>query len=142
MPYKTLQKERRVQQRKERQNPPQTTKKVSNHKQKKNIKTCENFDPTNLELSYTSFNNSTIQQHTTKRKAPRPHTERTLTVNHSCHRTRLPFGHVLIERTCGSKHCKKREWCNNTEKKNQTHHHKQQQQGPVSNIACETFVTR
>ena len=29
-----------------------------------------------------------------------------LTELHICHRTRIPFGHVLIERTCGSKHCK------------------------------------
>ena len=33
--------------------------------------------------------------------------ESTLTVYHSCHRTRIPFGHVLIERSCGQKHCKR-----------------------------------
>ena len=33
--------------------------------------------------------------------------ESTLTVWHICHRTRIPFGHVLIERTCEIKHCKR-----------------------------------
>ena len=33
--------------------------------------------------------------------------ESTLTVYHSCHRTRIPFGHVRIERWCDSKHCKR-----------------------------------
>jgi len=32
---------------------------------------------------------------------------KTLTANHICHRTRIPFGHVLIERRCVSKHCKR-----------------------------------
>ena len=30
-----------------------------------------------------------------------------LTLIHSCHRTRNPFGHILVERSCGSKHCKR-----------------------------------
>ena len=30
----------------------------------------------------------------------------TLTLIHSCHRTRIPGGHVLIEHRCGMKHCK------------------------------------
>jgi hypothetical protein len=47
--------------------------------------------------------------------------ESTLTALHSCHRTRVPDGHVLIERNCVLKHCKKREGCNK-EKKDQTHH--------------------
>ena len=45
----------------------------------------------------------------------------TLTVFHSCHRPRFPVGHVLIERSCVTKHCKKREGCNK-EKKDETHH--------------------
>ena len=30
-----------------------------------------------------------------------------LTGIHICHRTRNPFGHILVERSCGSKHCKR-----------------------------------
>jgi hypothetical protein len=65
--------------------------------------------------------------------------ESTLTALHSCHRTRIPFGHVLIERRCLIKHCKR--GCNK-EKKDQPHH-KQQQKGTVSktqkqnNKTCE-----
>ena len=40
----------------------------------------------------------------------------TLTPFHSCHRTRIPFRHVLIELRCGIKHCKR--GCNK-EKKDQ-----------------------
>jgi hypothetical protein len=32
---------------------------------------------------------------------------KTLTATHTCHRTRIPFGHVLIERSCVIKHCKR-----------------------------------
>jgi len=35
--------------------------------------------------------------------------ESTLTRLHTCHRARIPFGHVLIERICGSKHCRRKE---------------------------------
>ena len=31
----------------------------------------------------------------------------TLTAIHRCHRTRVPFWHVLIEHRCGRKHCKR-----------------------------------
>jgi len=31
--------------------------------------------------------------------------ESALTGIHSCHRPRIPVGHVLIERTCANKHC-------------------------------------
>ena len=44
--------------------------------------------------------------------------ESTLTVCHTCHRPRIPFGHVLIERRCLNKHCKR--GCNK-EKKGPTH---------------------
>ena len=55
--------------------------------------------------------------------------ESTLTAYHLCHRPRLPFGHILIERSCGIIHCKR--GCNK-EKKRPTHH-KQQQKSTVSN---------
>ena len=60
--------------------------------------------------------------------APWPHThihterESTLTAIHTCHRPRIPGGHVLIEHRCAIKHCKKREGCNK-EKKDQTPPH-------------------
>jgi hypothetical protein len=44
--------------------------------------------------------------------------EYTLTVVHNCHRTRIPFGHVLIEHRCEKKHCKKRK-CNKEKNKEQ-----------------------
>jgi len=34
--------------------------------------------------------------------------ESTLTAIHPCHRRRIPFGHVVIERRCAFKHCKKK----------------------------------
>jgi len=46
----------------------------------------------------------------------------TLTVLHSCHRTRIPVGHVLIERRCAHKHCKKREGCKTKKRKTKSHH--------------------
>ena len=33
--------------------------------------------------------------------------ESTLTLFHICHRPRIPFGHVLIELMCTTKHCKR-----------------------------------
>ena len=110
--------------------PFQTTTKNKNN-------TCETCDPTNLELSYI-FNN------TPQRKAPWPQRGRereyTLTAIHICHRPCIPFGHVLIERRCASKHCKKREGCN-TENKDQTHHNQQQRYHSKSqnekNRTCE-----
>ena len=111
MLQKTLQE--RVQQRKEKTNPPQTTKKVPFQKHKnKNNKTCENCDPMKLELSY-------IQNAQQRKAWPQRGRESTLTAIHSCHRPRIPFGHVLIERRCAIKHCKR--GCNK-EKKDQTHH--------------------
>ena len=67
-----------------------------------------------------------------------------LTHVHICHRPRIPFRHVLIERSCAKKHCKKREKGAKQRKERpnpttQTQH----QQGPVSNHkkknkTCET----
>ena len=69
------------------------------HKNKNN-KTCENGDPIKLELSYL--------QNTQQRKAwPQRGRGSTLTFIHVCHRPRIPFGHVLIERMCFIKHCKR-----------------------------------
>ena len=77
---------------------------------KQSNKTCENCDPMTPELSYI--------QNTQQRKAwPQRGGESTLTAIHSCHRTRIPVGHVLIERFCVIKHCK-RAGCNR-EKKDQ-----------------------
>jgi hypothetical protein len=71
-----------------------------------------------LELSYI--------QKTQQRKAwPQRGRESTLTVIHSCHRPRIPVGHVLIERRCVPKHCKKR-GCNKEEER--PTHHKQQKE--------------
>ena len=65
-----------------------------------------------LELSYI--------QKTQQRKAwPQREGESTLTACHICHRSRIPFGHVLIELLCSRKHCKR--GCNK-EKKRPTHH--------------------
>jgi len=53
-----------------------------------------------------------------QRKAwPQREGESALTAVHSCHRARLPFGHVLIERRCGLKHCKRE--CNKEKKAQQ-----------------------
>ena len=74
-----------------------------------------------------------VQQHTTHHNgATERERESTLTALHSCHRPCIPGGHVLIERRCGLKHCKKREGCNK-EKKDQTHRTNNNEQGPVSN---------
>jgi hypothetical protein len=87
-----------------RWNSPKTTTKRYRFKksktQKQNNKTCENCDPMKLELSYI--------QNTQQRKAwPQRGGESTLTVSHTCHRPRIPFGHVLIERRCAIKHYKR-----------------------------------
>ena len=105
---KTLQEEGATKKRKT--NPPQTTKKVPFQKHKiKNNKTCENCDPMKLELSY-------IQTHNSGRRGHGEGEKSTLTSFHSCHRPRIPVGHVLIERLCVLKHCKKREGCNKKRK--------------------------
>ena len=89
-------------------NPPQTTNKVPFNTQKQNNNTCENCDPIiKLESAYI--------QKTQQRRGDREG-ESTLTAIHSCHRTRIPFGHVLIERRCEHKHCKR--GCNKERKIN------------------------
>ena len=52
--------------------------------------------------------------------------ESALTVQHSFHRPRIPFGQILIERRCPLKHCKRG---SNKEKERPTHH-KQQKRVP------------
>jgi len=96
-----------------------TTKKGTRFKNKKqNNKQCENCDPMKLELSY-------IQTHNNGKAWPQRRRESTctLTAMHSCHRTRIPFRHVLIELFCDVKHCKKRKGCIK-EKKDHTHHNR------------------
>jgi hypothetical protein len=46
--------------------------------------------------------------------------ESTLTEIHPCHRPRIPFGHVLIELLCVTKHCRVQQ------NKERPTHHKQQ----------------
>jgi hypothetical protein len=65
----------------------------------KNNKTCEKCDRTKLVI-YSKC--TTAEVAATERER-----ESTLTVIHSCHRPRIPFGHVLIERSCFIKHCKR-----------------------------------
>jgi hypothetical protein len=117
---------------KEKKDQPTTNNKkgtVSNTKQIN--KTCENCDPMKLELSYI--------QNTQQRKAwPQRGRESTLTAIHTCHRPRIPFGHVLIERRCVYKHCKR--GCRKEKKNQPTTNNKK---GTVSktqkqnNITCE-----
>ena len=63
---------------------------------------------------YSTTHHTTEGAVVTERKRER---ESTLTVCHSCHRPRIPGGHVLIERSCPIKHCKKREGCNKEKRK-------------------------
>ena len=58
------------------------------------------------------FKNTTAEGVATERGR-----ESALTAVHSCHRARFPFGHVLIERRCGLKHCKRE--CNKEKKAQQ-----------------------
>ena len=98
-----------VQQRKERPTHHKQQKgTISKHKNKNN-RTCENCDPMKLELSYSKTQQRKAWPQTRGR-------ESTLTLLHICHRTRNPVGHVLIERRCVIKHCKR--GCNK-EKKDQ-----------------------
>ena len=107
MRYETLQE--RVQQRKRKTNPPQTTKKSTMSKtQNKNNTMCENCDPMNLELSYIQ-NTQRWKAWPTERGG-----ESILTGIHICHRPCIPFRHVLIERRCTPKHCKR--GCNKEKK--------------------------
>ena len=132
MLHETLQEERRVQQRKERPtHHKQQQKGTVSNTQIQNNNTCENCDPMKLELSYI--------QKTQQRKAwPQRGRESTLTVIHICHRPRIPFGHVLIERRCAIKHCKR--GCNKEKKDQPTTNNKK---GTVSktqkqnNKTCE-----
>jgi len=50
-----------------------------------------------------------IEKHNNGRRVATAEREReiSLTANHSCHLTSVPFGHVLIEHRCGIKHCKR-----------------------------------
>ena len=79
-------------------------------------------------------------QNTKQRKAwPQRGGESTLTGMHSCHRPRIPFGHVLIERRCVNKHCKR--GCSK-EKEKPTHHNQQkrvpfQTRNNKNNKTCE-----
>ena len=117
MHHKTLQE--RVQQRKERptQHTNNKTGTVSKTQKPKN-KTCENCDPMKLEWSY-------IKRHNNGRRGHREREgESTLTGIHSCHRRRIPFGHVLIERRCVHKHCKRR--CNKEKKDQHTTNNKEE----------------
>ena len=86
-----------------------------------------------LELSY-------IQNAQQRKAWPQRGRESTLTFSHSCHRPRIPFGHVLIERTCGLKHCKR--GCNKEKKRHQptTNNNKRvpfQSHKNKNNKACE-----
>jgi hypothetical protein len=53
----------------------------------------------------------------------------TLTLIHTCHRPRIPFGHVLIERRCSSKHCRREKGATKKSKRPNPPH-KQQQKVP------------
>ena len=64
-----------------------------------------------LELSY-------IQTTQQWKAWPQRERESTLTLLHTFHRTRIPFGHVLIERICAKKHCKR--GCNEAKKEQPT----------------------
>ena len=110
----------RVQQRKERPTHHKQQQKVPCQKHKnKSTKTCEKCDPMQLKMS--------CIQNTQQRKAwPQRGRVSTLTASHSCHRPRIPFGHVLIEYRCSSEHCKR--GCK--KKKEGTIHHKQQKKVP------------
>ena len=86
-----------------------------------------------LELSYI--------QNTQQWKAwPQRGRESTLTARHSCHRPRIPFRHVLIERRCVIKHCKR--GCNKEKKDQPITNNKK---GTVSNTqnknnkTCENY---
>jgi len=133
-----------VQQKKrERPSPPQTTKKapfqIINRKRTTRVRLVTR--PTSRPRVVVYIFNNTLQ----RKEAPWPQRgrerESTLTVTHTCHRSRIPGGHVLIERRCFMKHCKKREGCNK-EKIEPNPPHKQQQQSPVSNHKNKTKRVR
>jgi len=61
---------------------------------------CEKCDPMKFEFCR-------IQIHNSERRGHREGERESLTAIHICHRTGIPFGHVLVERRCESKHCKR-----------------------------------
>jgi hypothetical protein len=63
--------------------------------------------------------------------------ESTLTVFHSCHRARIPFGQVRIERRCITKHCKQRVPL----RKERPTHHKQQKRYRFKNTKIKIAKT-
>ena len=128
MRYKTLQERGETKKRKDT-NPPQTTTKEYRFKHTNNKKnnTCEKCDPMKLELSLSL---SYIQNAPQRKAWSQGGRESTLTAPHTCHRPRIPFGHILIERRCLIKHCK-REGCNS--KKERPNHHKQQKECRFNN---------
>jgi len=83
------------------------------NKQKKN-NTCETCDLGLDERRTSSCRIYSTTHHNGKRRGHREgeRRESTLTASHRCHRPSIPFRHVLIERSCVNKHCKKREGCN------------------------------
>jgi hypothetical protein len=111
LPHKTLQEERRVQQRKERPNPSHTTN--NNNKvpfqttTKNKNNTCVRLVPRRRTSSCRIY--STTHHNGRRRDHREGERESTLTLYHICHRPCIPGGHVLIERKCFIKHCKKRE---------------------------------
>jgi hypothetical protein len=125
MKSETLQE--RVQQRKERPNPPHKQQQQQKDKrsrlkpqsQKKRITRVRPVTRRNSSCRIYSTPHTTPQRKATERG------ESTLTAFHTCHRPRIPGGHVLVERRCGSKHCKR--GCNK-EKERSNPPHKQEQQ--------------
>ena len=128
MRAQTLQEERRVQQRKERPNPPHNQQKKVPF-QITNVSDCVWPDEPRVVVN--------IEQHTTTESAVATEKEGeiTLTAIHSCHRPRTPVGHVLIEHRCGSKHCKR--GCNK-EMKDQTHHTTNKKRSSFKLQMCQT----
>jgi len=94
----------------------------------KNNNTCEKCDPMKLESAYI--------QNTQQRKAlPQRGRECALTVCHIFHRPRIPFGHVLIERRCVTKHCNR--GCNKEQRDQPTTNNKKVPFQNRKNRTCE-----
>ena len=62
----------------------------------------------------------------------------TLTAVHSCHRPRIPFGYVRIERRCVTKHCKR--GCNKEKKDRPTTNNKKGTKHKIT--TCVRIVIR
>ena len=94
---------------KRKTNPPQTTTKSTvskiQNKRTKRVRIVIRWNSSCRIITYTS----------TEGVATEREREYTLTLIHICHRPRIPFGHVLIERMCFFKHWK-REGCNKRQK--------------------------